>query len=178
MQAVIVQIDIGRKYTICSLYLPPNDIISYNNLVEAIQQLPQPFILLGELNGKHPLGGDVLANTRSNISLFVENENVGLPNTGKPRHFHVWTGILSCSDLSIASSNYLLDFDWRTLDEWHTSDHAPIIIKSNNDSPLEKSPRWKLDKVYWNSFWEPSQIEGSAEHFESVDDAIDLLNGH
>ena len=141
LQAVAVQIDIGRKYTICSLYLPPNDNIGYGDILEVIHQLPQPFLLLGDFNGRHPLWGDVLANTRGNIiSALVENEDVGLLNTGEPTHFHIQTGTLSCIDLSIVSSNCLLDFDWRTLDDWHTSDHAPIIISSNNNPPLQRSP--------------------------------------
>ena len=74
LQAVAVKIDIGRTYTICSIYLPPNDDVSNEDLVDLIHQLPQPFLLLGDTNSRHPLWGDVLANTKGNlIASILEN---------------------------------------------------------------------------------------------------------
>ena len=178
LQAVAVVVDIGRRYTICSIYLPPNDDISYDDLVELIHQLPQPFLLLGDTNSRHPMWGDVLANTKGNlIASLIENEDVGLLNTGEPTHFHVQTGTLSCIDISLASSNCLMDFDWGTVDDWHSSDHAPIVINNGSDPPLFRSPKWILERADWSKFEELSDIEGDADEFQTVDDAIDLLNG-
>ena len=178
LQAVAVQVDLTRKYTICSLYLSPNENVSHDDLIDLIRQLPQPFLLVGDMNSRHPLWGDVLANAKGNlIASIIESEDIGVLNTGEPTHFHIQTGTLSCIDLSIASSDCLLDFNWRALDDYHTSDHAPIIIQSNNSPPEHRSPRWCLDKADWSKFRELSEIEGDANDFDSIDDAIDLLNG-
>ena len=89
-QAVAVQIDLNKRYTICSLYLPPNDLVQHEVIVDLINQLPQPFLLLGDMNSRHPLWGDVLANTRGNLlASIIEGEDVGLLNTGEPTHFHI-----------------------------------------------------------------------------------------
>ena len=178
LQAIAVQIDLTRKYTLCSLYLPPNSHVSREDLVELIEQLPQPFLLLGDMNSRHPLWGDVLTNPKGKlISTIIENEDIGLLNTGEPTHFHSQTNTLSCIDLSLASSNCLIDFNWRTLDDWHTSDHAPILMNTCNGPPARSPPRWCLNKADWPKFRELSEIEGDVEEFQTIDNAIDFLNG-
>ena len=51
LQAVAVNVSLSRKVTICSIYLPPSDILSKNSLISLIDQLPQPFMLVGDFNG-------------------------------------------------------------------------------------------------------------------------------
>ena len=118
LQAVAVEIHLRRRYTLCSLYLPPNDPVAYDDLVELIGQLPQPFLLLGDMNARHPLWGDLITNQKGNIfSSLIENEDLGVLNTGEPTHFHIQTGTLSCIDLSLGSSNCTIDFSWKTTDD-------------------------------------------------------------
>ena len=179
LEAVAVQVDIGRKYAICSIYLSPNVPVSREELDGLISQLPKPFLLLGDMNSRHPLWGDILANTKGNLiaGLIEEEDDIGLLNTGDPTHFHPQTGTLSCIDLSIGSANCLVDFHWRTNDDWHSSDHSPIIISTSDGPPIQRSPKWCLNKADWTKFCELSEIEGNANEFPSVNDAIDLLNG-
>ena len=176
--AIAVQVSLSRRYTLCSLYLPPNDPVSYEDLVDLVHQLPQPFLILGDMNSRHPLWGDVLSNTKGNIlASVIENEDLGILNTGEPTHFHLQTGTLSCIDLSIGSSNCIIDFEWKTTDDWHTSDHVPIIISLSNGSPVQRSPRWCLDKANWALFRELSEIHVYVDDIPTVNDAVDLLNG-
>ena len=178
LEAVAVQIDLGRKYSICSLYLHPNEPVSQEDLAGLIHQLPQPFLILGDTNSRHPLWGDVVANSKGNlITSLLEEEDIGVLNTGDPTHFQTQSGTFSCIDLSIGSSNCLLDFNWRTCDDWYTSDHSPIIISCNDGTPQKRPPKWCLNKADWGKFKEYSEIEGDAGDFPTVDDAIDLLNG-
>ena len=46
LQAVAVNVTLSKKVTICSIYIPPNDRLSKNSLVDLIDQLPQPFLCL------------------------------------------------------------------------------------------------------------------------------------
>ena len=48
LHAVAVNVTLSKKVTICSIYLPPSDILSKTSLVNLINQLPQPFMLVGD----------------------------------------------------------------------------------------------------------------------------------
>ena len=48
LQAVAVNVTLSKKVTICSIYLPPSDTLSKNSLVNLIDQLLHPFILVGD----------------------------------------------------------------------------------------------------------------------------------
>ena len=56
LQAVAVNVTLSKKITICSIYLPPSDVLSKNSLVNLIDQLPQPFMLVGDFNGHSKVG--------------------------------------------------------------------------------------------------------------------------
>ena len=43
LQVIAVQIHLQRKYTICSVYLPPGGAFPRDEFLDLIQQLPQPF---------------------------------------------------------------------------------------------------------------------------------------
>ncbi|XP_076058579.1 uncharacterized protein LOC143035597 [Oratosquilla oratoria] len=46
LQAVAIQAGLNRRYTVCSLYLPPSTNITKDSLLNLIQQLPQPFVIM------------------------------------------------------------------------------------------------------------------------------------
>ena len=66
LQATAVQIYLEKKYTICSIYLSPSYNFCTNDFTNLLQQLPRPFLLLGDLNGRHSLWGDVICDKRGN----------------------------------------------------------------------------------------------------------------
>ena len=178
LQAIATQIVLNRKYTVCSIYLPPNDPVSYDEIINLVNQLPKPFLLLGDFNSRHPMWGDIVANSKGNlISSIIENEDISFLNTGEATHFHQPTGTTSCIDLSLTSSDCVLDFNWSVLGDWHTSDHSPIIINCNNGPPVQRAPQWRLEKADWSKYRDLSEIEGNADQFDRIDDALDLLNG-
>ena len=54
LHAVAVRIHLRRTYTVCSLYLAPDVLFARDDLVELIRQFPEPFLLFGDLNIRHP----------------------------------------------------------------------------------------------------------------------------
>ena len=57
LQAVAVHVILSKKkVTICSIYLPPSDTLSKNSLLNLTDQLPHPFILVGDFNGHSKSG--------------------------------------------------------------------------------------------------------------------------
>jgi exonuclease III len=53
-QAVATRIFLGSFYTVCSIYIPPSEPVSKEELSRLIAQLPRPFLLLGDFNSRHP----------------------------------------------------------------------------------------------------------------------------
>ena len=70
LQATAVQIHLQRKYTIVSLYLPPNEALNEEDIKSLIRQLPQPFLILGDFNGRHHLCGEIVCNSRGKPELL------------------------------------------------------------------------------------------------------------
>ena len=91
LQAVAASVKIRQRITICSLYLPPGD--GWMNLNEMkteiqnlINQLPKPFLLLGDINAHHPLWFDQRPQDKRGemlVDLIADND-VGLLDRNKP----------------------------------------------------------------------------------------------
>ena len=154
LEAVAVKIDQKRSYTICSLYMSPNLSIRKEDIIDLFKQLPAPFLLLGDFNGKHPLWDKINPpDQRGKMleKLFLE-ESLGLYNDEAPTHFHVQTGSLSTIDLSVCSLNAMSDFVWRIDDDLHSSDHYPIYLTSKVYAPKQDIPRWLFKRANWELF--------------------------
>ena len=176
LQAVAIQLHLRKKYTIVSLYLPPRMTVVQRDLIDLFHQLPSPFLVMGDFNGKHFMWGEETADPRGNmIAAFIENEDISLLNTGEPTHFHVQTGTFSRIDLSVCSSNCYLDFSWQVLEDQHTSDHFPIIVKVDNSIPAPRSPRWCLERANWSQFNDFTTIDAEVNDMPSIDDAINMI---
>ena len=95
LQTVAVKIHL-KKYTVMSLYLPPSAQIVERDLLDLFQQLPSPFLVLGDFNGKHSAWGNIIRNHRGDmIASLIEHEDIFILNTGEPTHFYVQTGTFS-----------------------------------------------------------------------------------
>ena len=177
LEAIAVKVHLDRQIALCSLYLPPNQPVSKEDILHLINQLPPPFMLVGDFNARHPLWGDVTANVKGNILASVlESENVALMNTGEPTHYHVQTGTLSCIDLALCSPDCILDFTWQVCDDLHSSDHFPSIIRSSISPPTSRPSKWNIDKADWSRFQELSEITISAEEVSSVEEGVQLAS--
>ena len=54
LQAVAARVTLNKVVTFCSIYLPPSDHVAKTDLINLIEQLPSPFVLLGDINGHSP----------------------------------------------------------------------------------------------------------------------------
>ena len=64
LQAITVSATLHKTITMCSLYIPPHDPINENELNNLIEQLPKPFILIGDLNSHNIYMGEVKQQTK------------------------------------------------------------------------------------------------------------------
>ena len=153
LQAVAVNVTLSKKVTICSIYLPASDTLSKNSLVNLIDQLPHPFMLVGDFNGHSKVWGCSDTNDRGEIieDIIAEND-LCLLNEKQPTYLHPPTGNYYAIDLSLCHPNIYLDFDWSVCDDLDGSDHFPILIKETDPSDDEQHCRWNLKKANWETF--------------------------
>nr|BDT63038.1 MAG: hypothetical protein [Trachysalambria curvirostris nimavirus] len=178
LQVKAVRIGLTRPYTVASIYLPPGD-LNIEELEDVIGQLPQPFLLLGDFNGRNILWGDTMCNSRGRAleSLFLRNDAVVL-NGDNPTHFQIQTGTFSNIDLSVSSGDIQLDFTWQVMEDLHGSDHFPILLERVNGIPTNGIRRWQLERADWSLFRSIAEMQGSVEDFHDVQEAADYLTSH
>ncbi|MCU7800748.1 MAG: reverse transcriptase-like protein [gamma proteobacterium symbiont of Lucinoma myriamae] len=177
LQAVAINVTLSKKMTICSIYIPPNDVLSKHNLVNLVNQLPQPFMLVGDFNGHSKVWGCLNTNDRGEIieDVIVEND-LCLLNDKQPTYLHPPTGNYYAIDLSVCHPNIYLDFDWSVCDDLHGSDHFPIIIKEIESSNEELPSKWNLKKANWEKFTALCQEQLTSEKFKTAEDIITFTN--
>ena len=56
---VAVRMSAKKTLTVCNIYLPPSLDLNFSDLEHLIEQLPAPFVLVGDFNAYSPLCGDV-----------------------------------------------------------------------------------------------------------------------
>lgn len=161
LEAIAIKIKFPFSITMCNIYIPNSHRLDKQEFNKLIEQLPKPYIILGDFNSHHFYWGSNKCDSRGKIiaEWLDENDNVALLNNGQPTHFDSNTGRTSNIDLSMASQNIMSYFEWNALDDLYDSDHFPILIKSqiSNDNVPEniKVPqKWKTDKANWIMFSE------------------------
>ena len=182
LQAVAATVYLGKQYTVCSLYLPPQDIVTNTELQQLIEQLPEPRLILGDLNARDQTWGDHQSNQRARlIKNIIQDYEMTLLNTGEFTHYHIQTDSYSCIDLSIVSIEACLDFSWNVItpteNEQYDSDHYPIIITKIDDNRLTPRKVFNLKKANWEDFKRLSEMYIDVENL-SIHDRNAIITNH
>ena len=109
-----VKVTSHKTITLCSVYLPRNNFsVNPKDLQDVIDQLPSPFIMMGDFNGHHTLWGCEDVNNRGQHleDLILKNDLI-LFNDKSHTYFHSISGTFSSIDLSLCSPSLFLDF-WK-----------------------------------------------------------------
>ena len=150
LQAVAVRMSLDKTITLCSVYIPPNMRVESSQLKNIGDQLPSPFMLLGDFNAHNPLWGSSGMNDRGKkLEDFLSKENLCFFNDGSPTYLHPATGTYSSIDLSICDSSLLTDFDWKVHDDLCGSDHFPVVLEHVSADLNKRTPRFKFEKANW-----------------------------
>ena len=122
-------VTLRKTFTICSLYLPPGARVTPRDLEDLANQLPKPFIILGDFNAHSPLWGDSRSDQRgSTVETFLYNNDLILLNSKEPTFIHSAYNTTSAIDLAVASASLALDFEWTVHNDLCGSDHFPIFL--------------------------------------------------
>lgn len=172
LQAILCTLHLNRLYAVCSLYLPPGVPVERDDINNLVLDLPSPFILLGYFNGRRPMWGDCTTNSRGALlASFIENEELYVLNSGEMTSFHVQTRTYTTIDISLCSSDALLDFNWRVLPDLYGSDHFPILLETAGAEPRSCIPRSRLDRTDWKLFMDLCSNVRPNEDFNSSEEA-------
>ncbi|GFO49496.1 RNA-directed DNA polymerase from mobile element jockey [Plakobranchus ocellatus] len=89
LHAAAATISLEKTLTVCSLYLPTNSPVSKLSLAELFEQLPKPFLVLGDFNAHSPAWGDSSRDGRGRMleEFTAENEFIIL-NSGEQTFVH------------------------------------------------------------------------------------------
>ena len=170
LQAVAVSVKFRKRITLCSLYLPPGEPVSKRDMENLLQQLPKPFMILGDFNAHHHVWHDPRREDDRGKMLaeFIEEQDVALLD--KNKFTSIWKVDKSFShvDLSLCSVDLLTQFRWDVNEEPLSSDHFPILLKSEIQRNNTGSPKWITKKADWNLYRSCTEEYKSAEEFTTV----------
>ena len=125
LQAIAIRATFEREITICNIYIPPRTRFTLNDIQSLINQLPTPFLLLGDFNCHNPLwGGNLLDAKGRIIDDIIQTNDLTLYNNGAMTFHNVYTNDFSAIDLSMSSAAIHLDFNWEIDEYLHGSDHS------------------------------------------------------
>ena len=178
LQAVAVRVSFVTTVTVCSLYIPPRYNLCRGELEDLLSQLPAPVLLLGDFNAHSDLWdhrrltSDVRGST---VEHFLLMSSLCLFNDGSPTYLHPGNGAQSALDLSLCSPSLFQDLTWKIFPDLCGSDHHPIILKFNSESP-KMSPRWLLSKADWETFEALCSESITEGVLEFADNPVELLS--
>lgn len=180
----IVGVRLGLPFavSVLSVYLPNGKLPDLQNrLQDVLQQVPEPVIIVGDVNGHHRAWGGSKNNIRGNCVMeFACANDLVILNDGSPTFQRGTTETVI--DIALASSSISARLLWHAVEDPHGSDHSPIIITLNNSSPPEttRRPRWLYEKADWAAFQAAVEEEiGTGTHtsMEEITSAIILAAG-
>jgi ribonuclease HI len=166
LQAVAASVKIRGRITLCSLYLPPGEEVTKQELQNLLDQLPKPFIVMGDFNAHHPMWFDTRRmDTRGEtIVELIEENDVSLLDRDKMTMIWKVDKTFSHVDLTLCSSELVPMFHWDVNDEPLSSDHFPVLLKSETQYNKGGCPRWIPGKADWGAY--KDEMEGGEENPE------------
>lgn len=168
-------------FTVCNLYIPPNFEPTYEDILELCQQLPHPYLLLGDFNSHSPWWGCSLTNNRGKLveRLLLEEGNIVLLNDGSHTRFNTSNGTSSAIDLTLASTLLASHLKWETNAYLCNSDHYPIFITHSSDQEkilhTKLVKKWLCEKADWPKYRNNCTLTNLNVN-QNINDVVSQLN--
>ena len=151
IQAVAAEVRLNFNFTICNIYSSRSHQLSTSLLCDLIQQLPKPFLIVGDFNAYSTMWSCSSADTRGRaIEDCILRNNLVILNDSNPTR--IGYNSETIIDLSLCSPAISLNFDWSVLSTPLDSDHCPIIIKLPDADPPPPTTSWNIKNANWDIF--------------------------
>ena len=130
LHATAVSVTLDREITICSVYIPPSFSLNSQHLDNFLQQLPSPYIILGDFNCHNILWGGHNNDSRGElIENFITKNDICFMNDKSYIYHSPSTKSFTYIDLSFCHPPlFFFYYNWSVYEDQHNSDHFPIII--------------------------------------------------
>ena len=156
LPAVAATITLGKTFHIVSLYLPPDLAVRKEELEHLFDQLPKPFLVVGDFNAHSPSWGDSRSDGRGRMieNLVAESNHIIL-NQKKTTFIHSAFHTPSSIDLAVASPSFAPDLEWSVHEDLCGSDHFPILLRlgTNVNNVYENNEfHFNFKKADWGRF--------------------------
>lgn len=151
--AVAARISTKTEYSICSIYIHPQQKISKAMLEGLIRQIPPPLILLGDFNAHHNKWNATGKTNDKGKELddFLTDNDIILLNDQTPTYLHPGTGTLSTLDLALCSPNLVMECELNILPPLQ-SDHFPLRLSLGSTSPTINPKIFLFNKADWKAY--------------------------
>lgn len=172
LEAVAVQVGAPLKANILNVYLPPGVHITKEEIKELLSQVPEPFLLVGDINAHHPLWGSEETSARGRvIESIISEENLSVMNNGEMTYVNSATGLGSCIDICCCTSQLAGTFDLNVSEDSHGSDHIPLIVAIPPSIQQNQcSPRWKIEEADWEKYQRIIEITTKDNVIEQIEE--------
>ena len=155
--------------------------VAQSDLDNLVNQLPAPFLFIGDFNAHSDSWGCSSSNSLGNkVEHLLESSNICLLNDKSPTYFHPASGSFTSIDLSLCSASVFLDFAWQVHSDQCGSDHFPILIDIVKSMPKDNVPRWNLKKADWPKFKLQCSLDINRHSFTDITEKfpafLDKLN--
>ncbi|XP_065093428.1 uncharacterized protein LOC135714089 [Ochlerotatus camptorhynchus] len=151
---IAVQLEGPLNITVACAYLPCGRLNGLNSRMKsAIEKLPEPRILVGDMNGHHSNWGCPKPNSRgSALADLFESEDLVVLNDGAPTFFNGRHA--TAIDVSALNRDVAGKMQWIANSDLYGSDHYPIKIQLHAAAAPETTriPRWRYDKAEWEVY--------------------------
>ena len=154
--SVAARISFGKTVTVCKIYLPPLVSVRRVDLYHLFEQLPRPFIDLGNLNDHNFLWGSDHCDSRGRLfEEIFDGLNLCVLNDDSATYCHHASGTKSMLDLSVADPSLFSDLTWTVLDDLHGNDHFPVLVLFNQVEKATSIRQWDFKNVTWDLYAGP-----------------------
>ncbi|GFO14931.1 RNA-directed DNA polymerase from mobile element jockey [Plakobranchus ocellatus] len=165
LHAAAATISLEKSLTVCSLYLPPNSPVSKLSLAELFEQLPKPFLVLGDFNAHSPAWGDSRRDGRGRmLEEFTAENDLIILNSGEQTFVHSAYHLTSAIDLAVASPSIAAECSWAAHSDLCGSDHFPIFLTLSSNFSSNVNTSFNFKKADWNRFGDLRKL--------SLDDSV------
>ncbi|GFO37289.1 RNA-directed DNA polymerase from mobile element jockey [Plakobranchus ocellatus] len=165
LHAAAATISLEKNLTVCSLYLPPNSHVSKLSLAGLFEQLPKPFLVLGEFNAHSPAWGDSRWDGRGRmLEEFTAENDLIILNSGGQTFVHSAYHSTSAIDLAVASPSIAAECSWAAHSDLCGSDHIPIFLTLTSNFSSNVNTSFNFKKADLNRFGDLCKL--------SLDDSV------
>lgn len=157
LEAVSVRVILFDKLvTVCSLYIPPSYKLNRTDFHHLIDQLPAPYIVVGDLNAHNTLWGDARCDARGRlIEQFLLCSGACLFNKKQPTYYNIHHNSYSSIDLALGSPSLFTELEWNVVMNSYGSDHFPAMLNLTLSHEVPPHiPKWKIASADWEKFQE------------------------